>query len=416
MNKVRKLIPVSIYDIPGLEAWLEEQANQGLFPTRLGDWATFDHSGLPGTRFRLAAQEGKKDIPTLEQLELCRQYGWNYALSFEGLFLFYATDPDAIELYTDWESRGFFLTPLKKRMAAYRRRSIFLYGILAALLIWVLFYYHSSFDVQPDSFAPLPLILLNLTVPYVLIFLITMVLLWRNWNRNYRALRKACAALSQGLPPPPSPGPQRGIVQEKGLTLILCILLILGFCIKDFDVLNPFLNIPLSRFPGRYVALQELEREPVYPGEEVFEEHSIFDKPENYGDINLSLLSPVWYSTVQKGYSPTPGTMENYNSPDPEGGKNRYAPALDMTCFHLLIPSLAEPIARAQMDSYRLVNLWWEYKEADYPGLDFVILATAEGEPWQMAAVGKGGKVAVFRYAGVEQLGDHLDQLAEIVT
>ena len=416
MNKVRKLIPVSLYDIPGLEAWLEEQANQGLFPTRLGDWATFDHSGLPGTRFRLAAQEGKKDIPTLEQLELCRQYGWNYALSFGGLFLFYAVDPDAIELYTDWESRGFSLKPLKKRMAAYRRRSIILYGILAALLIWVLFYYHSSFDVQPDSFAPLPLILLNLTTPYVLIFLITMALLWRDWNRNYRTLRKTCAALSQGLPPPHSLGPQRGIVWEKGLTLILCILLILGFCMIKFDVLNPLLNIPLSRFPGSYVALQDLEREPVYPGEEVFEEHSIFDKPENYGDINFSLLSPVWYSVAQKGYSPTPGTMENYNSPDPEGGRNRYAPALDTTCFHLLIPALAEPIARAQMDSYRLVNLWWEYKEADYPGLDFVILATAKDEPWQMAAVGKGGKVAVFRYAGVERLENHLDLLSEMVT
>ena len=26
MSLVRKLIPVSLYDIPGLEAWLEEQA------------------------------------------------------------------------------------------------------------------------------------------------------------------------------------------------------------------------------------------------------------------------------------------------------------------------------------------------------------------------------------------------------
>ena len=53
---------------------------------------------------------------------------------------------------------------------------------------------------------------------------------------------------------------------------------------------------------------------------------------------------------TQEGYSPTPGTMENANSPDPEGGKYRYAPDLDMTYFHLLIPSLAKPIAQAQMD------------------------------------------------------------------
>ena len=415
MSLVRKLIPVSLYDIPGLEAWLEEQADQGLFPTRLADWATFDHSGVPGTRFRLAAQEGKKDIPTLEQLELCRQYGWNYALSFGGFFLFYAVDPEAVELYTDWESRGFSLKPLKKRMAACRNRAILFYGLLAALVIWALFFFEGKNDIQPDHVAVLPLLLLNATTPYVLLFLVLSALLWRNRRRDYRTLKKAYAALSHGLPPPPSPGPKKSVLRERALTLIVSALLILGFFIHTYDVLNPLLGISLSRFPGSYVALQDLEREPVYPREDVFEERSVFDQPENYADVSFSLLSPMWYSVTQEGYSPTPGTMENYNSPDPEEGKNRYAPKLEMTRFHLLIPALAQPIARAQMDHYRLVNLWWEYEEVDWPGLDFVILATARDEPWQMAAVGRGGKVAVFRYAGQERLGDHLDLLAEMV-
>ena len=41
MKTVRKIIPVSLYDIPGLEAWLEKQAGEGLFPVRLGRWASF---------------------------------------------------------------------------------------------------------------------------------------------------------------------------------------------------------------------------------------------------------------------------------------------------------------------------------------------------------------------------------------
>ena len=414
MSLVRKLIPVSLYDIPGLEAWLEEQANQGLFPTRLADWATFDHSGVPGTRFRLAAQEGKKDIPTLEQLELCKEFGWNYALSFGGCFLFYAVDPEAVELYTDWESRGFSLKPLKKRMAACRNRAILFYGLLAALVIWVLFFFEGKNDVQPDHFTPLPLILLNATTPYVLLFLVLSALAWRNWRRDSRTLKKTYSALSQGLPPPPSPGPKKSVLWERALTLIVSALLILGFFIHTYDVLNPLLDIPLSRFPGSYVALQDLEREPVYPWEEVFS-IPLPDQSENTADVKLSLLSPVWYSVTQECYSPIPGTMENYDSPDPEGGKNRYVPRMEMTRFHLLIPALAQPIARAQMDDYRLVNLWWEYEEVDWPGLDFVILATARDEPWQMAAVGRSGKVAVFRYAGQERLGDHLDLLAEMV-
>ena len=61
------------------------------------------------------------------------------------------------------------------------------------------------------------------------------------------------------------------------------------------------------------------------------------------------------------------------------------------------------------------MNLWWEYEEVNYPGLDFVILAAAKDEPRQMAALGKGSQVAVFRYAGVERLEDHLDLLSTMI-
>lgn len=53
MKKIRKFLPLSIYDIPGIEHWLEEQANSGLFPLYLEEWATFESTGIPGTRFRL---------------------------------------------------------------------------------------------------------------------------------------------------------------------------------------------------------------------------------------------------------------------------------------------------------------------------------------------------------------------------
>lgn len=61
------------------------------------------------------------------------------------------------------------------------------------------------------------------------------------------------------------------------------------------------------------------------------------------------------------------------------------------------------------MDQYRLINLRWSYESLDYPGLDFVILASEPTGLWQMAALGKGRKVAVFRYGGQAKLGDHLE-------
>lgn len=123
----------------------------------------------------------------------------------------------------------------------------------------------------------------------------------------------------------------------------------------------------------------------------------------------------MWYSVTQTAYSPQSGSRGNVFSKDPENGANRYSPELDTTCFTLLFPSMAEPVARAQMDQYRLINLRWNYESLDYPGLDFVILTDEPNGLWQMAALGKGGRVAVFRYGGQEKLRDHLDTLAALV-
>ena len=94
MKKVRKIIPVSLYDIPGLESWLEEQANEGLFPQRLSPWATFLPTGVPGTRFRVEPWGDRGTEPAPEQLELYQAQGWKYAFPIgRSYFLFYAENP-----------------------------------------------------------------------------------------------------------------------------------------------------------------------------------------------------------------------------------------------------------------------------------------------------------------------------------
>lgn len=133
MSMIRKIIPVSLYDIPGLEGWLEEQASQGLFPTSLGSWAVFEDRGLPGTRFRLdpfANRTGEGLEPTEEKLELYRQAGWEYAFRVgRAYFLFYTTDPQAPELFSDHQSQGLSLNRLVKDLRSYRRRKIVLWTL-----------------------------------------------------------------------------------------------------------------------------------------------------------------------------------------------------------------------------------------------------------------------------------------------
>ena len=342
-----------------------------------------------------------------------QQAGWHYAFRIgRAYFLFYTTDPGAPELFSDYQSQGMSLDRLARSLRSYRRRRILIWGILGILLLALLIW-SSRFDVQPDPFVRLPLLLLFLFDPILLLFLVSLLLYSVPVNRrDYRALFGTYQALKEGLPPPPSPGPSKRIVRENIAALALAPVFVVLILYLQFgnDALTTY---PVEEFSSPYVSLQEIEQVPLGPYETVHPNKPGFSS-ENIAQRHFSLLAPVWYEVDQDLDALQPGERPNYHSPDPQGGEYTYSPNLDMTYFHTL-PVLAEPVARAQLDLYRLVNLYWDYEELSWPGAEFVILATVEDDPWQLAALGSGGRVAVFRYAGQERLADHLDVLAEMV-
>lgn len=412
MKTVYKILPISLYDIPGLEQWLEEQAGLGLFPTHLGSYAAFTKDGVPGTRYRLEPWGKMGTEPTPEQLELYHSAGWEYAFSIaRTYFLFYTTDPNAPELYSDLATRGQSLDRLARQVKKARISRLFIPSIAFLMILAVPFWLAGSYDVQPDRWAGLPLLLLYLTNPMLLLFLITGCLQMPRDFRDYRTLLNTHRALKDGLPPQPSPGPRKAIIVEN--TAKLFLVPVLALClVMNFTTAR---NEPVSQFTLPYVSLSAMENEPLSTYEELFGVSSRIFADENQASRQFSLLSPVWYEVSQSLYSPQAGTQANAFSPAPEDGKHRYSPGLDMTRFSLLAPALSRPVAKAQLDAYRLVNVYWTYKEADYPGTDFVILAQDDRGAWQMAALGSGKHVAVFRYAGKEKLADHLDVLSSMV-
>lgn len=218
MKKVRKVLPVSLYDVLGLENWLEEQANAGLFPVRVDEWVTFTRTGVPGTRFRLEPCNGLSQ-PQAERLEHYRSAGWEYAfmIGIESLtkgiyFLFYTTDPAAVELYTDLQSHGLSLELLVARIRKLRRRAWWILAItlaICAALIAMVLSSSSRFDVQPDSFSQTPLILVELCHPYMVLIIVWLLFLCRRSRINLLVLRATVRALRNGVEPV-SPGPRRG--------------------------------------------------------------------------------------------------------------------------------------------------------------------------------------------------------------
>ena len=413
MKKVYQIFPFSIYDFAGIEHWLEQQANRGLFPVSLHSLAVFTPTGVPGTRFRLVVKDRQEAEPSAEQIELSQEAGWTFSGCVADLyFLFYTTDADAVEFYTDLESRGITLAPVQKQLARYRRRQWLIYSVLAIAVIWSLFFFESQFDVQPDHLTQLTIILLNLFQPSALLFVACAALLWQKNRHDRKTLSSLYQSLVQGLEPPAAPGPSKAIVRRQIVLSILLVPLAGSMLLHTFDGLNPWKEIPLEQFSAPYTSIQAIEREPVLPWEELFEEAPFAEVSENYANKKFSLLAPAWYSVTQNGYSPQSGSQENVFSPKPVNGEARYAPSFDAAYYDLLLSALARPVAMAQMDAYRLVNLTWSYESLDDTGLDFAIYATEPGDVWQMLAIGKGSRVAVFRYAGREQLPDHLQELS----
>ena len=187
---------------------------------------------------------------------------------------------------------------------------------------------------------------------------------------------------------PPSAGPSGRIVWENVISLAAVFLLALLLAGQWMERRG----VPLEDFRQPYVELQELESTPVV----------LFDPSSGHDSRAYrehSLLAPAWYSVTQQARSP-------------ENGASCYASQLEAMYFRLLLPSMARSVAQAQMEQYRLVNLSWSYETLEHPGLDFVLLAREPEGLWQMAALGRGGQVAVFLYCGQEQLRDHLDLLS----
>lgn len=413
MKKIRKLIPVSLYDMPGLEAWLEEQANQGLFPVHIGTWAVFREGGVPGTRFRLDAFGKTGTAPTEEQLELYGAYGWRYALPIgRAFFLFYNTDPEAVELHTDLQTQGMSLDRLAKQLRSYKILTLIGWGTVLLFCLLPFLLPLSRFDVQPDRFADLPRLLAALCIPYVM-FGVPVVILWRLREfRQQRMLLDLHDRLKEGEPPAPSPGPSRSFARTELALLVLSILLILSMA-AQFAIQR---TVRLEDFSSPYVSLTELEQEPLLTWAEYDDEMSDYFK-ENHGNTarrRVSLLVPVWYEVNQDMVSPQPGEINGY-SPDPEDGRYTYSPDLDAV-YARTLPAFAPALARSILHEERLVNIYWVYEEPDVPGLDLTILSQGEDSPWQMAALVKGGRIAVYRYGGMEKLEDHMDLLVSMVT
>ena len=168
----------------------------------------------------------------------------------------------------------------------------------------------------------------------------------------------------------------------------------------------------MDRFSRPYVTFADLGEPSLVSYETLTGRPGTFDGNQDLARDLPSLLAPVWYEVRLQGFSPEPGD-EAGSSPDPEGGKYRYHATLEQTRVCALTPALARAAVLAELERYPSLEGYW--REVDYPGLDFAVVADRADDTWQLAALGRGRDAAVFFYSGQAILANHLDVLAALI-
>lgn len=190
---VKKPMPCSLYDIEGIQNWLDELARQGLFLDRVAfhnDRFIF-RVGEPGpVRYRLDPIAPGYNYG--ERKELYAQAGWEFVDTITSLYCVYScADPSVPELYTDPQSLSCAVRGLFRRLL--RKNGLF-FLVLAFFAACILFVEREEFirNLLLGERPLQPLTGVLLVVSLVLAAISEGLYLKRQWT--------VCRTLEQGLP------------------------------------------------------------------------------------------------------------------------------------------------------------------------------------------------------------------------
>ena len=138
-----RMSPCPVYDIAGMEAWLEEMAQKGLVLCNyMMGLAVFEKREPVHVRYQMALLPYEplmeKGIPTAqgEMIALCEEYGWSY-ITKRGRFGIFATeDTNARMLYSDKELASAEYAELRRSENAAFRSNLLWLLIIAPLMLF----------------------------------------------------------------------------------------------------------------------------------------------------------------------------------------------------------------------------------------------------------------------------------------
>ncbi len=120
-----RFIPCPVYDVSRMEYWLSEMAEQGLLLQEDGFFcgiATFEKTIPQKVTYRLQPASKSTSMwasnngdPEDEEVELSREFGWEYVAKRGEFYIYRTSKIDARELHTDRKVQALAMNAMKKR-------------------------------------------------------------------------------------------------------------------------------------------------------------------------------------------------------------------------------------------------------------------------------------------------------------
>lgn len=396
---VCKITPVSVYDVRGLESWLEDMARRGLFLKRLRPaFSTFQRGPAQPLRYRVEpCRRIMDDTPPQAMLDLYQDFGWHFVCDANSELLVFSTqDPEAPEPHSDPELQGALW---KKLYRSKRRGFLFILAVTLALLVLLpVFLFGKG--------AP-TLTLLTTTAPILIVYLVFFLVTLPGYWAEAQRLGLIVKQLEEGVPLDHRSAYPRRRWSEIATLVTTLVLFAAVITVQNILPLTGGGVRPLedlTAFPA--LSLAEVEGEGYVPDIFVMEgrDYANFCEPSHY------LLCWNQWDVVQTG------------DIEPEGWVR-----MEINWYDLPAPLsfLSAPLARELLDSAMGLDqdIWWTDNAGaawtvEYtPHLEAGFLAAARREDggFQVAAVSMGDRAAVVRYTGRGSLTDHLDEIVDMV-
>lgn len=395
---VKKLIPCSPYDIPGIQSWLDEMALQGLFLkefTPRWDRAVFELGDPKPMRYRLdpISRNIEKDR---EREEPYAQMGWTFVDYIPHRFyVFSCDDPEVPELYTDPQSLAMAMGDLIRREI--RNTLLLISGIAltsAILLFWGWRPILRNLILWED---PRELVSLSLALLVLVVCCIAAAVQTRN-------LLKKRDTLAQGLPLKARRRwnrPQWFVPWFFVYFLTMCLITFLprlllppvGWEIFDLDeveLAHLWPSIVQTEAPGP----RPLEAEP---------------KADGYITANSSWLAPVQQTVETEWGLYGPGHVNQYRT-SIEYIQAR-SPGAARLIFRVELDHAAQSLNRwTEWNGYLHIDNLQPFQPQSRPGLDRLEVSryTRWGRDcWSIAAL-RGTDILVVEYIGYASWEDCL--------